>query len=150
MTNEQPKDRNDASTSSAFTSAEKRKEYNARYYASRKENKQPKEHNVVSNSCASTSTQKRKEYNARYYASRKESNKVSRAGTTDVSQSDPLRSLMSNRSTERIPLKTLQTNATQMPRENMASTQTPIDDSTPTTTLRSVLGEVMPQLSRGS
>ncbi|XP_076927855.1 uncharacterized protein LOC143591556 [Bidens hawaiensis] len=38
MTNEEPKDQNDASTSTASTSAAKRKEYNKQYYASRKEN----------------------------------------------------------------------------------------------------------------
>ncbi|XP_076893331.1 uncharacterized protein LOC143545295 [Bidens hawaiensis] len=38
MTNEEPKDQNDASTSTASTSVAKRKEYNKQYYASRKEN----------------------------------------------------------------------------------------------------------------
>ncbi|XP_076936037.1 uncharacterized protein LOC143602975 [Bidens hawaiensis] len=44
MSNKKPKDHNDASTSHASMSAEKRRAYNTRYYASRKENGQPKDH----------------------------------------------------------------------------------------------------------
>lgn len=152
MTNGQQKLRNDASTSNASTSTEKKKEYNAQYYASRKENRQPKDCNVVSTLSASTSAQKRKERNARYYASCKENNKVLKVGVGDVSQSDPLLSLSSNRSIERIPLKTLQTNSsqmTQMPKENVSCTQTPTNNCTPTTTLPSRINELMIEIPRG-
>ncbi|KAD4178348.1 hypothetical protein E3N88_26939 [Mikania micrantha] len=144
MTNEQPKDRNYVSTSRASTSAEKRKEYNTRYYASHKEND-------VSASTASASAEKRKEYNRRYYASRK----VPKVRAHDVSQSDILIS-----SIERLPLRTLQTNIinqmTQVTKDNgscssngILITQTPTDDSTPTATLIYVIDEVMPEISRG-
>lgn len=82
MTKEQPKDCNDASTSSASASA-KKQEYNRLYYASRIENRQPKDRNENN-----ASSEKRKERNKRYYASCKENNQVPKVGTSDISQSD--------------------------------------------------------------
>ncbi|KAL8202056.1 hypothetical protein R6Q57_011203 [Mikania cordata] len=60
------------------TSAQKRKEYNARYYASRKENRSPQDRNVLSTSNVPTLREKRKEWNERYYALCKDNNKVAK------------------------------------------------------------------------
>lgn len=173
MNKGQPKDCNDASTSSASASA-KKKEYNRLYYASRIKNRQPKDRNDVSTSSAYASSEKRKERNKRYYASCKENNQVPKVGTSDISQSDPLM--------ERIPLRTLQTNSsqmTQMAKENVSCSlvgkrngrdepcyatrkengkrfsngiqisRNPTDDSTPSTTLPSIIDGLMPEISRG-
>ncbi|KAL8232335.1 hypothetical protein R6Q57_002113 [Mikania cordata] len=140
MTNGRPKNVNGASASTACTPAEKKREYNARYYASLKENRKPQETNVVSTSSASSSREKRKAANARYYASRKESCKVSKICIGDNSESNRL-----------IPKRTLQTNRGenfQFTREDVSNTQNPTDDSTPTSTLPCGIGEVMQEISR--
>ncbi|KAK9058181.1 hypothetical protein SSX86_023021 [Deinandra increscens subsp. villosa] len=127
MTNGQLKDHNGASTSNASMSTEQRKEYNARYYAKRKENRQPQDRNVASTSNELTSAEKRKEYNARYYAKRRENNKVSKVGTNDLSES----------------------NSSPMTHERTTETQSTTDNITPRTTLPSVIDQVMPRISRG-
>ncbi|XP_035838840.1 uncharacterized protein LOC110906363 [Helianthus annuus] len=83
--------------------------------------------NHASSSSASTKAEKRKEYQKRYYAARKENNKVSKFGSGDAPQSASSISLMNNRSTERTPLRSLQTNITQFPQttnENASSVST--------------------------
>ena len=83
--------------------------------------------NHASSSSASTKAEKRKEYQKRYYAARKENNKVSKFGSGDAPQSASSISLMNNRSTERTPLRSLQTNITQFTQttnENASSVST--------------------------
>jgi len=77
-------------------------------------NGQPKHHNDFSTSSASSSSQKRKEYRIHDYDSDKANNKVTRVGAGDVSQSDPLISLLANKSLERTPFRTLLTNGSQI------------------------------------
>ncbi|KAK9071610.1 hypothetical protein SSX86_008039 [Deinandra increscens subsp. villosa] len=121
MTNGHSKDRNDASTSNA----EKRKEYNARHYALRRENRQPQaDINVASTSSAST--EKRKLSNARDYDEQRENNKVLKVGTNDVSQS----------------------NGSHMAKENVSGTPARANESTRTTTFPYVVDKSMPLTSR--
>ncbi|KAL8257362.1 hypothetical protein R6Q59_029403 [Mikania micrantha] len=132
------------------TSAEKRKENNARYYASRKENTSPQYRNVLSTSSVPTLREKRKEWNARYYASRKENNKVAKVDIEFSSQSTPFISKTANRSTEMIPLRTLQTNGGQINQftsEDVSCTQNSTNNSTPTCTLPYTIDEVMHEIS---
>jgi hypothetical protein len=154
-------------------------------------NEQPKFINEASTSSAQTFAEKRKEANRRYYNKCKENNKVPKVGTGDVSQSSNQVSLLSNNSIDRIPLRTLQTNSSQMTqtlREKVSTdssnanrkeynrqyyathkanekrvsnsipvTQTPTDDSMqtltgdsmPINTVPSVTSEVMLETSRG-
>ncbi|KAK9073844.1 hypothetical protein SSX86_006438 [Deinandra increscens subsp. villosa] len=72
MTNGQLNDNNDASAEKVKRSAEKRKERNARYYASQKENRPPQDPNVASTSSPSTPKSLKRKYNARCYASRRD------------------------------------------------------------------------------
>ncbi|XP_022026932.1 uncharacterized protein LOC110927913 [Helianthus annuus] len=135
-------------------------------------NGQPNHLNQASSSSTSTKAEKRKGYNKRYYAARKENNKVPKFGSGEVSQSASSLSLMSNRSAERTPLRSLQTNITQftqMTNVNVSSistvrrkeyngmhisngsqiTSTPTNDVTPTTTFPNVVDEVTTRTSRG-
>ncbi|XP_035838033.1 uncharacterized protein LOC110900453 [Helianthus annuus] len=135
-------------------------------------NGQPNHLNQASSSRSSTRAEKRKGYNKRYYVARKENNKVPKFGSSEVSQSASSLSLMSNRSAERTPLRSLQTNITQftqMTNMNASSistvkrkeyngmhisngsqiTSTPTNDVTPTTTFPNVIDEVITRTSRG-
>ncbi|XP_021975432.1 uncharacterized protein LOC110870559 [Helianthus annuus] len=135
-------------------------------------NGQPNHLNQASSSSTSTKAEKRKGYNKRYYAARKENNKVPKFGSGEVSQSASSLSLMSNRSAERTPLRSLQTNITQFTQitnVNASSistvrrkeyngmhisngsqiTSTPTNDVTPTTTFPNVVDEVTTRTSRG-
>ncbi|XP_021995720.1 uncharacterized protein LOC110892890 [Helianthus annuus] len=135
-------------------------------------NGQPNHLNQASSSRSSTRAEKRKGYNKRYYDARKENNKVPKFGSSEVSQSASSLSLMSNRSAERTPLRSLQSNITQftqMTNMNASSistvkrkeyngmhisngsqiTSTPTNDVTPTTTFPNVIDEVITRTSRG-
>ncbi|KAK1431905.1 hypothetical protein QVD17_08695 [Tagetes erecta] len=84
--------------------------------------RQPKDGNDVSTSNAYMPAAKRKKYHRQYYVSRKENNKVSKVRTGDFSESSNHVSLVHDKSLERIPLRTLETNGshmTQMLKENV-------------------------------